>query len=191
MFSTSHHLLLNIVSPTVGILEGIPNVGLFWYLFNQIFDRFRLFFVYAIQSQLVVYLAIVLLRTRKHLTSLALYNVVIVYAIITVLKPYPEHYHITSMFALLLTQMAFIKPRSPTRLVIYTLVYLLVTVLSLVMHRVWTFTLGNSNVNFIFVQGVAQTFVLLLILIDVMNAVRSLFTLPPNASLSAYARTKE
>ena len=48
----------------IGVPELTPNIGLFWYFFTEMFEHFRLFFVWTFQLNCFVYVLPLTVRLR-------------------------------------------------------------------------------------------------------------------------------
>ena len=56
------------------VLELTPNMGLFWYIFTEMFEHFRVFFVATFQLNVFVYVIPLSIRLRKDPFLLVNYN---------------------------------------------------------------------------------------------------------------------
>lgn len=63
-----------------------PNIGLFWYFFTEMFDHFRVFFLYTFQlNALVLYLVPLTLKFRKE----PLFMATLLIALNAIFRSYP------------------------------------------------------------------------------------------------------
>ena len=64
----------------------VPNLGLFWYFFTEMFDHFRLFFTYVFQMNTLIYAIPLTIRLRNQ----PIVNIIVQIGLLSVLKSYPN-----------------------------------------------------------------------------------------------------
>lgn len=142
----------------------LPNMGLFWYFFTEMFDHFVTFFTYVFQLNAFVYTLPLAIR----LHNAPLVNAILQMAIVAVFKSYPSMAETGLYLSLMPCIVAYLFPLMRNFLV-YSCMFLVAIVLAPVMFYLWVGS-GGGNANFYFaitlVYSVAQIF----LIIDVLYA---------------------
>lgn len=149
------------LEPTYGFLMSVPDltpsVGLFWYFFTEMFDHFRLFFLWVFQLNLAVYLVPLAICLRGD--PVLLFNEFLM--LMAVFKPYPSVSD-AGLYVALLPMWRHLYRFVRHGFVVGCAV-LCCSVLAPVMWLLWIHA-GSANANFYFaitlVYSTAQIFLL-------------------------------
>ncbi|KAK7207439.1 GPI transamidase component PIG-U [Myxozyma melibiosi] len=141
----------------------VPNIGLWWYFFMEIFDFFRPLFTYIFQLYSLIYVLPLTLRLHRE----PLFAVVTIMGITLISKSYPEVGDLGVYIALLsLYRHIFTNVR-------YTLLSALVVIHALVLapnfYHLWIY-LGSGNSNFFYAVTLVYAIGIMLILTDTLRA---------------------
>lgn len=129
------------------VASGKPNLGLSWYLFNEIFDHFRPLFLFVLQLLIAVHIPAVSIKFGAlRLPHVGIY---LVLSTLSIFKPYPnaaDYGLLVSSSALLGSVIRSLNPRFAILLVN------LVPFIAAMAHLQWRFWqhLGSGNANFYF-----------------------------------------
>eukprot|EP00927_Polykrikos_kofoidii_P000700 TRINITY_DN10259_c0_g1_i1.p1 TRINITY_DN10259_c0_g1~~TRINITY_DN10259_c0_g1_i1.p1 ORF type:complete len:478 (-),score=42.43 TRINITY_DN10259_c0_g1_i1:64-1329(-) len=88
----------------VAVQDLSPNVGIFWYLFVEVFDRYRLLFLVVFQGHLLFYSWPLYLRMGRHTPTGPWLHVSVAVGLVTLFKPYPTAADYCLMLSMLLVQ---------------------------------------------------------------------------------------
>eukprot|EP00929_Paragymnodinium_shiwhaense_P055922 TRINITY_DN27995_c0_g2_i1.p1 TRINITY_DN27995_c0_g2~~TRINITY_DN27995_c0_g2_i1.p1 ORF type:complete len:510 (+),score=95.51 TRINITY_DN27995_c0_g2_i1:106-1635(+) len=93
----------------VAVQELSPNVGIFWYLFVEVFDRYRALFLIVFHGQLLFYPVPLHVRVGRYRPVGPWLHCGASLAIVCIFKPYPTASDFGLMLALLLVQAELIQ----------------------------------------------------------------------------------
>jgi len=142
----------------------VPNVGLFWYFFMEIFDHFKSFFLFIFQYHIAVYPIPLAVRLSHRPVFLA----ICLLAINAIFKSYPSVGDSSFCFAL---GPLMHRQLAGMRHMYYLMqVLLFVTVLSPIFWHLWIVT-GSGNSNFYYALTVVFAAAQVLLLSESMLAV--------------------
>jgi len=138
---------------TLGVPELTPNIGLFWYFFTEMFEHFRLFFVWTFQLNCFVYVLPLTVRLREKPFLLA-WSLI---ALTSIFKSYPC-YGDVGLYLAVLPVLRHLFPYMK-QVFIAGNMFVAATVLGPIMYQMWIYN-GSANSNYFFainlVFGVAQ-----------------------------------
>lgn len=141
-----------------------PNMGLHWYFFVQMFDRFRPYFVVFINGVPAMFLIPLLIRLHRYPPALVA-SLQLLWAIY---RPTNTVQTLTlALHFVLLNPRSIVRMRNPSLVSLFALpvpILLFVT-----FHRMWLVT-GNGNPNYIYFQCVAYCVFVSIITIDFIGA---------------------
>jgi len=142
-----------------------PNMGLFWYFFLEMFDHFRLFFLWVLQLHAFVYLIPFTIMFRKH----PVFLFYILLSTISWSKSYPSVSDLILPLAILpLWSCTFRYFRS----LFVTIVMLIFSaLLSPFLYHLWVYA-GSGNANFFYAATLAFNLAQVLLLSDVIYGFR-------------------
>lgn len=162
-----------------------PNIGLAWYLFVEMFDHFRAFFLAVFQLKHAVYVVPGLVKFRRDPVMLAAFYT----AVASIFKPYPT----VGDTVLMLTLGSFLGTSLLGRarvLPVYLFVLMFVSMLGPINLHCWI-QQGSGNANFFYAVVLLFNAANILVAIDVVRqwVRRECERLNPGVSLdSAYQR---
>ncbi|CAE8710698.1 unnamed protein product [Polarella glacialis] len=93
----------------VAVRDLTPNVGVFWYLFIEVFDRYRLLYLVAFHGQLLFYPVPLHLRLGRHKPTGPFIHCAIAIGMVTLFKPYPTASDFAFMLSVMLVQSEIIR----------------------------------------------------------------------------------
>jgi len=138
---------------TLGVPELTPNIGLFWYFFTEMFEHFRLFFVWTFQLNCFIYVLPLTVRLRGHPFLLS-WSLI---ALTAIFKSYPC-YGDVGLYLAVLPVLRHLFPYMK-QVFIASNMFVAATVLGPMMYQMWIYN-GSANSNYFFainlVFGVAQ-----------------------------------
>jgi len=103
MMGGETHFLNACFISVLRVQDLTPNVGFFWYLFCEVFDRFRALFQFSFHGHLLFYIAPMHLRLGRHRPLGPFMQAVVAIALVTQFKTYPTASdHALSISALLI-----------------------------------------------------------------------------------------
>ena len=139
----------------LSVPELTPNIGLFWYFFTEMFEHFRLFFVWTFQLNCFIYVMPLSIQFRKHPFVLTWTLI----ALTAIFKSYPC-YGDVGLYLALLPILAHLFPYMKQMFIVGNM-FLAATVLGPVLYQMWIYN-GSANSNYFFainlVFGTAQIF---------------------------------
>lgn len=141
----------------------VPNLGVFWYFFTEMFDHFRLFFTYVFQFNVLLYAVPISIRLRHD----PIISILIQIGFISTLKSYPSIGE-TGMFVSFLPMVAYLFPLMRNFL-IYSCMLLASVVLAPIMFYLWVGS-GGGNANFYFAITLVYSVGLIFLIVDVFYA---------------------
>jgi len=137
--------------------ELTPNMGIFWYFFTEMFDHFRVFFVWTFQLNLLLYVAPLSIKFPTH--PLLLSTTLI--GLIAVFKSYPSTGDV-GLFLSLLPLFSHLLPFMKQTFIILCML-LATTVLAPIAWQLWIYN-NSANANYYFainlVYSTAQIFLI-------------------------------
>jgi GPI-anchor transamidase subunit U len=151
------------VGSTYGVIllfkELVPNIGLWWYFFTEMFDFFRPFFIGVFQIYVLMFSLPVTIRFRNN----PLFALITLMGTTALFKSYPEcgdiGYYLSVLFLY----------RPPLKLLKYGLVaglaVLYATVLAPTFYHLWIY-LGSGNSNFFYAITLVYALSMILIISD-------------------------
>jgi phosphatidylinositol glycan class U len=145
-----------------------PTIGVFWYFFSEMFERFRLFFLLVFHGHLFFYapsLAIVFHREPVFLAYLLV-------AIPAIFKAYPVIGDTTFALCLALTNLYLLLP-CMRRVYLHVYAFLQTSVIGVLMWFLWI-SPGSGNANFFYFQSLAFVFTNCFAVVETVGAVRRL-----------------
>ena len=140
-----------------------PNVGVFWYLFTEMFEHYRFFFICVFQINVFIYTIPLAIRLREH----PMFLMYILITIMAVFKSYPSYADAALYLAMLPMWKHTLHYLEYSFEV--TMMYIVSTVLAPIFWHMWIYA-GTANANFYFaitlVYSVAQVY----LLTDILSA---------------------
>ena len=137
----------------LSVPELTPNIGLFWYFFTEMFEHFRLFFVWTFQLNCFVYVLPLTIKLKKQPFLLAW----TLLALTTIFKSYPC-YGDVGLYLAILPILSYLFPYMK-QMFFAANMFVAATVLGPIMYQMWIYN-GSANSNYYFainlVFGVAQ-----------------------------------
>ena len=137
--------------------ELTPNMGIFWYFFTEMFDHFRVFFVWTFQLNLLLYVAPLSIKFPSY--PLLLSTTMI--GLIAVFKSYPSTGDV-GFFLSLLPLFSHLLPFMKQTFIILCML-LATTVLAPIAWQLWIYN-NSANANYYFainlVYSTAQIFLI-------------------------------
>ncbi|XP_035210423.1 phosphatidylinositol glycan anchor biosynthesis class U protein-like [Stegodyphus dumicola] len=169
LIMTSHKLIgsWHFLQSTYGCILSVPdltpNIGLFWYFFTEMFEHFRIFFLWTFQLNVFVYTAPLAIRLRKEPIFLLFIQLII----ITIFKSYPCIGDVAFYFSLLPMWshlFHFMRQRF-----IVSCVLASCTLLAPTLWHLWIYS-GSANANFYFAITLAFNTGQVFLLTDILSA---------------------
>ena len=138
------------------VCDHTPNVGLFWYFFSIVFDRFRPYFLFAFNCYIFIFVAPLFLRTWRR--PLVLTTVIV--ALVGFLRPYPTIGDASLPFAL-----ALMSPQIVARMRIKIVLMVTVLVCACIMPAMWFLWIfpGAGNANHYYFAGLVYSLACILL----------------------------
>ncbi|XP_031562944.1 phosphatidylinositol glycan anchor biosynthesis class U protein-like [Actinia tenebrosa] len=155
------------IKATYGFILGVPdltpNIGLFWYFFTEMFEHFRVFFLWVFQINAFFYCIPLTVRLREHPSFLAC----ILCLIMAIMKSYPAF----GDAALPLSLLVLWKHLFPylRNAFLISCMLLFSTFLAPVFWYLWIYA-GSANANFFFAVTLAYSTAQILLASDVLFA---------------------
>lgn len=151
------------VGSTYGVIllfkELVPNIGLWWYFFTEMFDFFRPFFIGVFQIYVLLFSFPVTIRFKKN----PLFALITLIGTTALFKSYPECGDIGYYLSLMFLYMPSLK------LLRYGLVsglaILYATVLAPTFYHLWIY-LGSGNSNFFYAITLVYALAMILLISD-------------------------
>ncbi|EJK49947.1 hypothetical protein THAOC_31125 [Thalassiosira oceanica] len=141
-----------------------PSMGLHWYMFVQMFDRFRPYFTVFVSGLPAMFIVPLMIRLHKYPSVLA----AAFQLLWAIFRPTTTVHTFT-----LGLHLALMNPRSMVRMRDYVLVAFFALpvpiLLFVTFHRMWMVT-GNGNANYIFFQCYAYGMFVAMITLEFVNA---------------------
>lgn len=145
-----------------------PNIGVFWYMFTEVFDQFHLFFLFVFQANIVWYTPSLTIRFKNQPAFIA----AALMGVIGIFKSYPVVSDTAFMMCMLLTNLHLLIPKYRK---LYPVFYLLCqsVVTTLMMWFLWI-NMASGNANFFYFQALLFLFCSGFTLVEAMSSVRQL-----------------
>ncbi|KFM63519.1 Phosphatidylinositol glycan anchor biosynthesis class U protein, partial [Stegodyphus mimosarum] len=159
----SWHFLWSTYGCILSVPDLTPNIGLFWYFFTEMFEHFRIFFLWTFQLNIFVYTAPLAIRLRKEPIFLLFIQLII----ITIFKSYPCIGDVAFYFSLLPMWshlFHFMRQRF-----IVSCVLASCTLLAPTLWHLWIYS-GSANANFYFAITLAFNTGQVFLLTDILSA---------------------
>jgi hypothetical protein len=153
--------------------KSSPTVGVLWYFFIQIFERFRSFFILIFPASLFVHCIALTVR----LFQFPLFAFSASTALSTIFHPAPTLQHYIYAVVLLLLNITVYQPHM-NKISLSAFVSIHVAIGMLVMWHTWI-SLGSGNPNFVFVQGILFSGSLLFVLLELISSSRRMISALP------------
>ncbi|KAK3927347.1 Phosphatidylinositol glycan anchor biosynthesis class U protein [Frankliniella fusca] len=139
-----------------------PNIGLFWYFFTEMFEHFRLLYLWAFQmNALVLYLIPLSLRTRRDPILLA----ATLTGITAMFKSYPSLGDV-GFYLALLPMWAHIFPYLQQGFIVLA-AFIITSVLGPTVWHLWIYA-RSANANFYFGVGLAFAIAQIFLITDIL-----------------------
>ena len=148
---------------TLKVPDLVPNLGLFWYFFTEMFDHFRTFFTFVFQINAFIYAIPMTIRLRHD----PVVDLLLQVSFLTILKSYPNVGE-TGFYLSLLPVLAFLFPMMRNFLV-YSCMILFSTILAPVMYYLWLGS-GGGNANFYYAITIVFSVGQVFLLVDLLYA---------------------
>lgn len=142
----------------------VPNLGLFWYFFTEMFDHFRIFFTYVFQLNAFIYAIPLTIRLRND----PIINIILQIGLLSVLKSYPNVGETGCYIAILLPILGYLFQLTRNFLV-YSCMLIFSTILAPVMLYLWLGS-GGGNANFYFAITIVYSVGQIFLLVDILYA---------------------
>ena len=147
-----------------------PNIGLWWYLFNEMFQRFQYFFLIFFHGHVYLYLSLLYPRYARQVPNFTIY---IYLYILHIFKAYSNiQLLIFSIILVCLQYQLFIKHITYVKSIIF--MSCLSLSLGSVFWYLWIYP-QSGNANFVFNQTIIFNFVQCFFVIQILKAVRITF----------------
>ncbi|XP_033119748.1 phosphatidylinositol glycan anchor biosynthesis class U protein-like [Anneissia japonica] len=166
----SYHLLgtWDFLFSTYGFILSVgnlqPNLGLFWYFLIEMFEHFRIFFVWVFQINAFIYTVPLSIKFRNHPVFVMLVQLIL----ISVFKSYPAIGDMVIYLALLpLWSHSFHYLRNSLVVVVMLTV---TSVVAPIMYQLWLYA-GSANANFFYAITLVYNTALIFLATDVSYAV--------------------
>eukprot|EP01135_Chromosphaera_perkinsii_P005518 Nk52_evm67s352 gene=Nk52_evmTU67s352 len=164
-YAVSHSLacITSVYGFIILIPDLTPNVGLFWYYFIEIFEQFRLFFLYVFQFNFMIYIPLLSFRLRDYPMALA----ICLLMLISILKTYPSIGDSVTYIALLPCLAHLFQYMKNMYLVANVFIYC--SFLAPVFWYQWIYA-GSGNANFYYAITLVYAAAQLLMLVDTLQS---------------------
>lgn len=148
---------------TITITDCTPQMGIFWYMFVEMFDHFSEFFTWVFQ--LLIFTIVVGLTIKFNRNPL--YICLVISFIINVLQPYHNIGELGLLISILPMWSHLLKQ---TRMLFISSCCLLTAlILSPLFHYIWLQP-GTGNANFYFAASLVHAFGQVILITDLLNA---------------------
>lgn len=141
----------------------IPNLGLFWYFFTEMFEHFRLFFTCVFQINVFIFTIPLAVRLKND----PVVNLFIQLGLIACLKSYPSIGD-TGFCLSLLPILAYLFPLM-RNFIVYTGMLVVSSILAPIMFYLWLGG-GGGNANFYFAITLVYSIGQIFLLVDIFYA---------------------
>nr|XP_006819314.1 PREDICTED: phosphatidylinositol glycan anchor biosynthesis class U protein-like [Saccoglossus kowalevskii] len=162
MFSSADFLY-----STYGFILSVPNLrpnmGVFWYFFTEMFEHFRVFFLFVFQINVFIYTVPLLVKLKNH-PLLVMY---LQCALIAIFKSYPS-FGDTVIYLALLPVWSHVFTYLKNSLVVGVM-YVVSSVLAFVVWHLWIYS-GSANANFFFAMTLVYTTAQIFLVTDLLYA---------------------
>ncbi|VDK46429.1 unnamed protein product [Anisakis simplex] len=158
---SEHCRICNLVMKLLSAPDFTPNVGIFWYFFTEVFNHFRLFFLWVFQLNVFVYLFPLTLTLRSN-AFLLLHQFLI---LLSVFASYPTMTDSAIYLSLLPIFLSLHKYARWTLVIAVT--WATCVVLLPVMWRMWIVS-GSGNANFYFAVTLCYSMAQIFLMTDLI-----------------------
>eukprot|EP00804_Cyclotella_cryptica_P017029 CCRYP_003281-RA/>CCRYP_003281-RA protein AED:0.10 eAED:0.10 QI:315/1/1/1/1/1/3/44/640 len=163
--------LVKTVMPNVAFVEvdesgsfAGPSMGLHWYFFVQMFDRFRPYFTTFVSGLPAVFVVPLTIRLYRYPSVL----IAVFQLLWAIFRPTATIHTLTlGLIFILLNPRTIVRMRDPSLIAFFALPVPMI--LFVTFHRMWLVT-GNGNPNYIFFQCFAYGLFVAVITLDVVSA---------------------
>eukprot|EP00123_Amoebidium_parasiticum_P010551 comp20179_c0_seq1/m.25023 comp20179_c0_seq1/g.25023 ORF comp20179_c0_seq1/g.25023 comp20179_c0_seq1/m.25023 type:complete len:427 (-) comp20179_c0_seq1:162-1442(-) len=163
LFTNSWDFVRAVYLFILAVPDLTPNVGLYWYYFLEMFDHFRLFFLWVFQLHVLVYIGPLAVKLRRQ----PLFLWVMYAGIVTAFKSYPSVGDAALFLSLVsLWSHLVIYMRYPF---LVSHLYLFSSFLGPIFWHLWVYA-GSGNANFFFAITLVYTMATVLLAVDLMQA---------------------
>lgn len=169
LLAVSYHLdeSAQFVSSIYGFILTVPdlspNIGIFWYFFTEMFEHFRIFFLFVFQINALIYTVPLAVRLREQ----PIFLMYILTFLTGVFKSYPSYSDVSIILALLpLWKHLFAYLRNSF---IVTCMFICCTVFSPLLWHLWLYA-GSANANFYFAITLVFTTAEIFLVTDLLYA---------------------
>ncbi|XP_065916195.1 phosphatidylinositol glycan anchor biosynthesis class U protein-like [Dysidea avara] len=143
--------------------DQTPNIGLFWYIFTEMFEHFRTFFLCIFQINAFLFTLPLSLRYSNHPMLLAY----VLTSLMALFKSYPTISDITVPLALLCMWSHLLRYARLT--LVAGCMLLVATVLTPLLWHLWIHA-GSANANFYFAMSVLYGLAQIILVTDVLHS---------------------
>ncbi|XP_029650437.1 phosphatidylinositol glycan anchor biosynthesis class U protein [Octopus sinensis] len=140
-----------------------PNIGVFWYFFTEMFEHFRVFFLFVFQINAIVYTVPLAIRFKEQ----PLFLMYILTFLTGVFKSYPS-YSDVALFLCLLPLWKHLFPYLRNSFIV-TCMFITSTVFSPLLWHLWLYA-GSANANFYFAITLVFTTAEIFLVTDLLYA---------------------
>lgn len=140
-----------------------PNIGIFWYFFTEMFEHFRLFFLFTFQMNSFMYAIPLAVTLRRNPCVLLLVQLIL----LSLLKPYPSVSDLSLYLSMIPTFKHVMKWTKQGLVVGCTIVTC--SAVAPIMWHLWIM-LGTANSNFFFGVTLAYNVAQILLATDILFA---------------------
>ncbi|KAL6601076.1 PIG-U-domain-containing protein [Neocallimastix sp. 'constans'] len=147
----------------LSISDLTPNIGHYWYFFTEIFEHFRIFFLWVFQLHIIIFVVPSILKFKEQ----PLFLTLVVTSLISQLKTYPSVGDVALyMIFIPMYQELFKYMTYP----FYTLNFFLYSIsFEPLMYDLWIWQ-GTGNANFLFIINLIFNIAQILLLTDTIHA---------------------
>ena len=146
---------------TLSVPELTPNMGLFWYFYAEMFEHFRLFFVWTLQLNCFVYVLPLSIQLKDEPFFLSW----ILISLTAIFKSYPS-YGDVGFYLAILPIFSHLFPYMK-QLFVAGNMFVAATILGPVLHQMWIYN-GSANSNYFFAINLVFGMAQILLVTDVL-----------------------
>jgi len=147
----------------LSISDNTPNIGHYWYFFTEIFEHFRVFFLWVFQLHIIIFIVPSILKFKEQ----PLFLTLIITSLISQLKTYPSigdvalYMSFVPMYQELYKYMTY--PFYTINIFMYSISF------EPLMYNLWIWQ-GTGNANFLFIINLIFNIAQILLLMDTIHA---------------------
>jgi hypothetical protein len=173
-------LFLHTYSVHFQFSKSRPTLGLLWYFFSQIFDRFRSLYSIIIPAPLLIHSLSLVIRLPQY----PFFIIMVTQSLSIIFHPLPTLKHYLFIFFLFILNYPVLRPRlGNLTFLIFAILHFLIGFIT--MWASWI-DLGSGNANFVFFQTILFNAFILLLLLELLTSVRTLTSIPPGLEPGSY-----